>query len=113
VNQAAEFETLVSACERDLDRVAPARTRGGELATAIGGELAFRWQVVDLRAALRAPPDDDSIRERYGELVDRHRDDPDRMARLREIGDEIRRLEAEGVLPSALVVRAPRKPQPR
>jgi hypothetical protein len=61
-----------------------------------------------LRALLVAPPEDDSVRELYGELVDRYRDDPVSLARLKPLGDEIRRLEAEGRLPSALVVRSPR-----
>jgi hypothetical protein len=106
---AAELESLLRDCEADLAAVAAARSRASELAAAVGGELELRWAIVDLRAALAAPPDDDSIRERYGELVDRHRDHPDRLERLRALGDEIRRLEDAGVLPSALVVRAPRR----
>lgn len=61
-----------------------------------------------LRALLDSPPDDDAVRELYGELVDRYRDDPASLARLRPFGDEIRQLEADGRLPSTLVVRAPR-----
>jgi hypothetical protein len=48
------------------------------------------------------------VRELYGELVDRYRDDPASLAQLRPLGDEIRKLEAEGRLPSTLVVRSPR-----
>ena len=106
---AAVLEGLVQACEADLARVAPARAEAAPLAEAVGGDLGFRWAVVDLRALVAAPPDDDTVRERYGELVDRYRDDPDRLATLRTIGDEIRRLEQAGVLPSALVVRSPRR----
>ncbi|HSN28856.1 MAG TPA: hypothetical protein VLT45_21360 [Kofleriaceae bacterium] len=62
-----------------------------------------------LRALLDVPPDDDSVRELYGELVDRYRDDPASLARLRPFGDEIRQLEAEGRLPSTLVVRSERR----
>jgi hypothetical protein len=62
-----------------------------------------------LRALLESPPEDDSVRELYGELVDRYRDDEASLALLRPIGDEIRKLEAEGRLPSALVVRSPRR----
>ena len=58
-----------------------------------------------LRALLASPPEDDSVRELYGELVDRYRSDPPRLALLRVVGDEIRRLEAEGILPSTLVAR--------
>ena len=62
-----------------------------------------------LRALLDAPPEDDSVRELYGELVDRYRDDPASLAQLRPLGDEIRRLEADGRLPSTLVVRSERR----
>jgi hypothetical protein len=106
---AATLEDLVSACEADLRAVPAARTTAASLAGEVGGELGLRWEIVELRAAMASPPDDDSIRERYGELVDRHRDDPARMDRLRALGDEIRALEEQGVLPSSLVVRAPRK----
>jgi len=64
--------------------------------------------LASLRALLDAPPDDESVREMYGELVDRYRDEPDSLAKLRAFGDEIRKLEADGRLPSTLVVRAPR-----
>jgi hypothetical protein len=62
-----------------------------------------------LRSLLESPPEDDSIRELYGELVDGYRDDPASLAQLRPLGDEIRRLEAEGLLPSTLVVRSDRR----
>jgi hypothetical protein len=62
-----------------------------------------------LRALLASPPEDDSVRELYGELLDRYRDDPDSIARLKPLGDEIRRLEADGQLPSTLVVRSDRR----
>lgn len=65
--------------------------------------------LASLRALLDEPPDDDSVRELYGELVDRYRDDPDSLAKLRPIGDEIRKLEADGKLPSTLVVRSDRR----
>jgi hypothetical protein len=101
--------SILLVCEQDLGQVAGLQAQANELADTVGGELALRWQIVELRAALTAPPDDDSIRERYGALVDRHRDDAGHMALLRPLGDEIRRLEADGVLPSALVIRSPRK----
>jgi hypothetical protein len=104
----------LDACERDPTRV-------DELAAALGPhvladpELRFRWQVVELRALLlHADTDhDDRIRERYGELLDEYRAAPARLAALRPIGDEIRRLERAGVLPSSLVVRTPRPPHSR
>lgn len=73
---------------------------------AIDGRLDDDLRV--LRALLESPPEDDSVRELYGELVDRYRDDEASLARLRPVGDEIRKLEAEGRLPSTLVVRSPR-----
>lgn len=62
-----------------------------------------------LRALLASPPQDDSVRELYGELVDRYRDDPAALAQVKPFGDEIRKLEAEGRLPSTLVVRSDRR----
>jgi hypothetical protein len=62
-----------------------------------------------LRALLESPPEDDSVRELYGELVDRYRDDASALAQLKAFGDEIRRLEADGRLPSTLVVRSDRR----
>ena len=70
--------------------------------------MDLEQDLASLRALLDAPPQDDSVRELYGELVDRYRDDPDSLAKLRPIGDEIRQLEADGRLPSTLVVRSPR-----
>ena len=71
--------------------------------------MALEQDLAALRALLDAPPEDDSVRELYGELVDRYRDDDASLAQLRPFGDEIRRLEAEGRLPSTLVVRSPRR----
>jgi hypothetical protein len=62
-----------------------------------------------LRALLASPPQDESVRELYGELVDRYRDDDAALAQVKAFGDEIRRLEAEGRLPSTLVVRSDRR----
>ncbi len=70
---------------------------------------ALEQDLAALRALLDAPPQDDSVRELYGELVDRYRDEPDSLAKLRPFGDEIRELEADGRLPSTLVVRSERR----
>jgi len=70
---------------------------------------ALRAAIAELRAALADPPDDDSIRERYGALIDAHRDDAAAMALLRPLGDEIRAAETDGRLRSSLVVRSPRR----
>ena len=77
--------------------------------TARLAELHTR--VGDLRKLIAAPPPDDAdaVRELYCELVDRYRDDAEALAVLRPIGDEIRRLEAAGELPSTLVARSDRR----
>jgi len=62
-----------------------------------------------LRALLASSPQDDSVRELYGELVDRYREDPAALAQLKAFGDQIRKLEADGQLPSTLVVRSDRR----
>ena len=83
-----------------MPAVTAARPRG--MRRCAGGS---RWCAV-----IAAPPDGDAVRELYGELVDRYRDQPARLARIRAIGDEIRRLEAEGTLASSLVARSDRRP---
>jgi hypothetical protein len=49
------------------------------------------------------------VRELYGELVDRYRAWPDRLAELRPLGDEIRQREADGTLARSLVARSDRR----
>ena len=71
--------------------------------------MDLEQDLASLRALLDAPPQDDSVRELYGELVDRYRDEPASLAKLRPFGDEIRQLEAEGRLPSTLVMRSERR----
>lgn len=66
-------------------------------------------EIERVRALIANPPDGDAVREAYGELVDRYRDDPACLAQLRTLGDEIRRLEADGTLPSAMVARSDRR----
>ena len=115
LSDATRLAALIDTCETALEHVAVVRRVATTLAKKLGGELAFRWQLVELRAALAAPPpltDDDWIRERYGELVDKHRDHALHMSVLRAVGDEIRRLEREGVLPASMVLRAPRARRP-
>lgn len=73
-------------------------------------EVALRWRIAVVRAVIAAPPDGDAVRELYGELVDRYRDQPARLAELRPLGDEIRRREADGTLARSLVARSQRRP---
>jgi hypothetical protein len=85
------------------------RATGDALAIEVGGDLALEWRIQIVRAVIADPPDGDAVRELYGELVDRYRSDPTRLAKLRVLGDEIRKLEADGTLASALVARSDRR----
>jgi hypothetical protein len=106
---ATKLATLVERGTADPSIAIAERATGDALALDVGGDLAFRWRIAVVRAVIAAPPDDDAVRELYGELVDRYRDDAPRLAALRPLGEEIRRLEAEGTLPSTLVVRSDRR----
>jgi hypothetical protein len=108
---APRLTVLVERCEADPAAVAAARDDGDALAEVVGGDLALRWRIAVVRAVIADPPDGDAVREAYGELVDRYRDEPERLAMLRPLGDEIRRLEADGTLPSVLVARSDRRPR--
>jgi hypothetical protein len=105
----SRLAALVERCAADASLVTGARALGDSLAIEVGGALALRWRITVVRAVIADPPDGDAVRELYGELVDRYRDDPEGLATLRPIGDEIRRLEADGSLPSALVARSERR----
>lgn len=101
---------LIALVQRvDSDPRALDRETGDALADQVGGELALRWRMGVVKALMAAPPDPDAVREAYGELVDRYRDDPASLAIIKPLGDEIRRREAEGSLPSTLVVRSNRR----
>jgi len=102
---------LVERCKADGSALVGARATGDALALEVGGDLGLEWRILVVRAVMAAPPDGDAVRELYGELVDRYRDDAPRLAVLRPIGDEIRRLEAAGTLPSVLVARSDRRPR--
>jgi hypothetical protein len=108
----SRLAALVERCDADPSAVPESRAAGDALAIEVGGDLALRWRIIVVRSVMAAPPDGDAVRELYGELVDRYRDDPARLAVLRPIGDEIRRLEAEGSLPSVLVARSDRRKRP-
>ena len=110
-DHASRLAALVERCERDAAAASEVRAEGAALADAVGGDLALRWRIAVVRAVMAAPPDGDAVREAYGELVDRYRGEPARLAMLRPLGDEIRRLEADGTLASALVARSDRRPR--
>ncbi|HEY4181926.1 MAG TPA: hypothetical protein VGM90_34015 [Kofleriaceae bacterium] len=106
---AATLTALVEAAESDPTAAIEARASGDTLAEEVGGDLALRWGICTLRSLMADPPDGDSVREAYGELVDRYRDDKSALDRLRPLGDEIRKREADGTLPSAMVARSDRR----
>ena len=110
VESAAERLTaLLGRCEAEPAAFPRERATGDALAGQVGGALALRWRLALLRATIAAPPDGDSVHELYGELIDRYRDDPESLALVRALGDEIRRREREGTLPSVLVARSDRR----
>ena len=108
-----QLAELVATCADDPAAIAASRTRGDALALEAGeAPVALEWRLAVLRAVMTSPPDDDAVRELYGELCDRYRDDPAALQRLRAIGEEIRKLEAAGTLPSTLVARSERRKRP-
>ena len=129
----ARLAALAAKIEADPEALAALRAEGDALAEAAdssdpggpsdpgdpsgpgspSGDAALCWRMAVVRAVMAAPPDGDAVRELYGELVDRYRDQPARLAELRPLGDEIRRLEAEGRLASSLVARSDRRPRRR
>ena len=103
----ARLTALVQSVDSDpssLDRAA-----GDALADEIGGDLALRWRMGVVKALMAAPPDPDSVREAYGELIDRYRDDEAALAMIKPLGDEIKRRESDGSLPSTMVARSNRR----
>lgn len=84
-------------------------------ARALGGDVLFRWQLHHLHWFLRAAAEHleggEEARELYGELLDEYRDEPDKLARLHPLGEELHRLEVAGDLPRAMVVRRRRRPR--
>ena len=108
----ARLAALAQAIEADPGALDGARDEGDALADQPDlrdDDAALRWRIAVLRAVMAAPPDGDAVRELYGELVDRYRDQPERLAQLRALGDEIRRREADGSLARSLVARSDRR----
>jgi hypothetical protein len=106
----ARLAALAAAIEADSAALAKVREEGDALAERVRGDTALRWRIAVVRAVMAAPPDGDAVRELYGELVDRYRDEPAAMTALRRLGDDIRRLEGEGRLARSLVARSDRRP---
>jgi hypothetical protein len=105
----ARLTELAARCEADPAALGAARETGDMLAVELGGVAALRWRLAVVRALMADPPDGDAVREAYGELVDRYRGDPAALATIKPLGDEIRRREADGSLPSVLVARSDRR----
>jgi hypothetical protein len=64
-----------------------------------------------LRRILDHPAEcpDETARELYSGLLDRHGDDPARLEILRELATRLHALEREGALPRSMVVRTRRR----
>jgi hypothetical protein len=105
----ADLTALAVSVEAEPARLDVLRATGDRLALDARGAPALRWRLAVVRALIVLAPDDDSVREAYGELVDRYRDDSTALATIKPLGDEIRRLETAGKLPSTLVVRSERR----
>jgi hypothetical protein len=105
----ARLTALVTRIDGEPSAVGGDRTEGDALALEVGGELALRWRMGVIKALMVEPPDPDAVREAYGELVDRYRDDEAALAVIRPLGDEIKRRESDGSLPSTMVARSNRR----
>lgn len=108
----ARLAALAATIEADPAALPGVRDEGDALADRpelSEDDAALRWRIAVVRAVMAAPPDGDAVRELYGELVDRYRARPDRLAELRPLGDEIRRREADGTLARSLVARSDRR----
>jgi len=111
----ARLAALAAEIEADPGALAEVRDEGDALANRpelAEDDAALRWRIAVVRAVMAAPPDGDAVRELYGELVDRYRARPDRLAQLRPLGDEIRQREADGTLARSLVARSDRRSRP-
>jgi hypothetical protein len=78
-------------------------------ASAVNRLTELEARCAELKKLMAAPPDADAVRELYCEIVDRYRDDAEALAVIKPLGDEIRRLERDGTLPSTLVARSERR----
>jgi hypothetical protein len=103
----ARLTALVQSVDSDPSTLD--RDTGDKLAEQVGGELALRWRMGVVKALMASPPDPDAVREAYGELVDRYRDDAAALAQIKPLGDQIKRRESDGSLPSTMVARSSRR----
>jgi len=103
----ARLTALVQSVDSDPSKLD--REAGDKLADEVGGDLALRWRMGVVKALMAAPPDPDSVREAYGELIDRYRGDEAALAVIKPLGDEIKRRESDGSLPQTMVARSSRR----
>ncbi|MEZ4360411.1 MAG: hypothetical protein R3B48_09535 [Kofleriaceae bacterium] len=106
---AERLRALIEAAEAGALDPTSMRDEGEALAQEVAGDLGFRWRVLALRALLPRPPQDDTVAERYGELVELARGEEARLATLRELGAAIRALQDAGELPRTMLARPPRR----
>lgn len=106
----ARLRELAARLEAEPAALASSREAGDALADKAAGDAALAWRLAVIRALIANPPDGDAVREAYGELVDRYRDDKAALAVIKPLGDDIRRRESDGSLPSVLVARSNRRP---
>lgn len=85
--------------DEELDRLARQQPR----------ELWLRYSLAWLRAAMeeRRDEEDDTIRERYSELLEEFADSEDALTDIRNLGQMIKGAASRGQLPRALVRRGP------
>lgn len=72
----------------------------------------FPARLAALRELLRDPPQDDTVAERYNELVDAARGDTGRTEAVRWLGEQLRAMQERDELPRTMIARAPRRPRP-
>jgi hypothetical protein len=84
------------------------------LARSAGGPLWLRYRLAWLWAALgeRADSDDDTVRERYSELLEEYAGDESSLSDIRRLGDAMDRASRRGEFPRALVRRGPTRHAP-
>lgn len=86
-----------------------------QVAAELGGDVWLDFRLAGLRAALDvaaserdSDADGEWVREAYSELLEEHRDDGARLARIRDVGRLIDAAVERGDLPRALLRRGPR-----
>jgi hypothetical protein len=72
----------------------------------------FPARLATLRELLRDPPQDDTVAERYNELLELARGDTSRTEAVRWLGEQLRAMQERGDLPRTMIARAPRRPRP-